>query len=182
MNKQRVRFAPACKLIVFVDKTKGIEEKLWYSNDDVDQFKLNSTLYCDAVRESICQGSFEGELGDILGLEKLLFREVYYDRRAAMKVAVLEEQTWQRLSRELRRRRGLTAEVDGHQADIDFVSLANVAEKNSSWAKERAYIAGLTLQSNLCTGSRAEVGGAKTSRKRPRERPTVGAEETFQRR
>jgi hypothetical protein len=81
-----------------------------------------------------------------------------------MQVAVLEEQTWQRLSKELRRRRGLTAEVDGHQADINFMSLANVAEKNSSWAKGRAYIAGLTLQSNLCTGSRAEVGEAKTSR------------------
>jgi hypothetical protein len=178
MNKQRVRFAPTCQLIVFVDKTRGIEDELWYSNDDVDRFQLYTTLYSEAVIESICQGSFEGELGDILGLEKLLFNEAYYDRRAAMKVAVLEEHRWQRLSRELRWQRGLTAEVDGHQADIDVMNLANVAEKYSSWAKERAFIAGFTLQSNLCTCNRAKVGGAQiTSRKRPREQP-VGAKES----
>ena len=92
----------------------------------------------------------------------------------------MEEHRWQRLSRELRWQRGLTAEVDGHQADIDAMNLANVAEKYSSWAKERAFIAGFTLQSNLCTGTgnRAKVGGAQmTSRKRPCEQP-VGAKES----
>jgi hypothetical protein len=168
-NKQRVRFAPTCQVIVVVDKTKGIEDnKLWYSSEDVDQFKLYWTFYCDAIRESIRQGTFDGELDDILGLERPLFDKIYLARRAAFKGAVLEEQTWQILSREMRRRRGLTCEVNGHTADMDILTLANAAAMSSSWAKERAYIAGLTLQSNLYTFTGSiSIGGAEISRNPP---------------
>lgn len=155
--KKGVRFAPTCQVIIVVDKTKGIEEKLWYSNGDFDQFKLYSTLHGEAIRNSVCDGSFDGELADIIGLEKLLFGKIYVAKRKALKWAVLEEQTWQRLSREMRWRRGLPSKVDGHD---NFLTLADVAAKNSSWAKERAYIAALTLQSNLCTGSSS---GARTN-------------------
>ena len=176
-NRQRVRFAPTCQVVVVNDRTKGIEDKLWYSSADVDQFKLYSTLYSEAIRGSICHGSFtsNGKLDDILGLERLLFGNIYLAKRAAFKAAVLEEQTWQRLTREMRRRRGLHSALNGRDADMDIMTLAKVAAKSSSWAKERASIAGLTLQSNLCTGT---ISGAERSRKRPRNQ-TGETEESF---
>jgi len=96
--------------------------------------KLYLTLYSDAVRESIRQGSFRGELDNILGLERLLFDKIYSARRAAFKGAVFEQQTWQILSREMRWRRGLTCEgeVNGHVADEDIMTLANAAAMSSS--------------------------------------------------
>ena len=151
---QQVSFAPTTESTVYVDRTGGIEDKLWYSSDNVDQFKLCYTLDAGAVREKICQGTFELELGDVLGLEKIICIKSYYARRSAMKAAVLEEQTWQRLSREMMLRRGL-GDVDRHSANIRLMRLADIAEKTSSWAKERASITGLTLQSDLRT-KRAE--------------------------
>ena len=171
MNNQRVRFAPTCQVVIVVDKAKGIEDKLWYSSEDFDRFKLESTLYSEAIRVSFLQGSFDGEVGDVLGLERLLFSDIYSARRAAFKWAVLEEQNWQTLSREVRRRRGLPSEVDSR----DITKLANVAANSSSWAKERAYIAGLTLQSNLCTGT-GSIGDrrlAEAARTRVRETAAI---------
>ena len=57
---------------------------LWYSRKDIEQFKLDTTLYSDAVRESIFQdqkllfdhGDF---FGNILGLEKYLLTNSYHD-------------------------------------------------------------------------------------------------------
>lgn len=179
MYKQHVSFALTSEVTVFVNRTKGIEDELWYSSDDVDQFKHYSNLYADVFREKINQGSFEGELGDILGLEKLLYGEVFIARRAVVKAAVFEEQAWQRLSREMMLRRGRLGDVDRHDAaNISLMRLANIAEENSCWARECASVAGLALQSHLHT-DRADAaeqtrmiqihqgscscGGAKTS-------------------
>lgn len=145
-NSKRVRFAPTCQVVVVVDRTKGLQDKLWYSGDDVDNFKLHSQLYADEVKKSLSDGSFCGDLGDILGLEKFLFKRSYYGRRRLLMSAVLEEQAWQRLSKEMRRRRGLSGDVDGHNSQI---RLANIAEKNSRWAKERASVSALALESDL---------------------------------
>lgn len=144
LNCSRVRFAPSCQVVVVVDKTKGIEDKLWYSCEDVELFKLYSTLYAEEVKRSLSDGTFRGDLEDILGLEKLLFRESYYRQRAMLKRAVLEEQTWQRLSKEMRRRRGL-GDDDGHIAYACIMRLADIAEKRSRWAKERASVVGEQL-------------------------------------
>jgi hypothetical protein len=155
MYKQHVSFALTSEVTVFVNRTKGIEDELWYSSDDVDQFKHYSNLYADVFREKINQGSFEGELGDILGLEKLLYGEVFIARRAAVKAAVFEEQAWQRLSREMMLRRGRRlGDVAGQArcaANISLMRLANIAEENSCWARECASMAGLALQSDLRT-------------------------------
>ena len=160
MNKQRVRFAPTCKVAVFVDRTKGIEDKLWYSSDDVDQFKLDSTLYARLAREQIGQGSFDGEIHNILGLEKLICKQDYYVRRTLLKASVLEEQAFQRLSSLMRLRSGL--DVDSHGANARIATaLANVAEENSRWARECAHVAGLALRRDLCEDKLAE--------QRPRE-------------
>ena len=131
-----------------VDRTKGIEDKLWYSSSDVDNFKFSSNLYGQAVKEALSNGTFDGDLCNILGLEKVIFRKSYYDRRLLMRSAVLDEQTWQRLSKEMRRRRGL-CDVDGHIADISIMRLANIAERYSRWAKERASVSALVLESDL---------------------------------
>eukprot|EP00984_Skeletonema_dohrnii_P009025 scaffold3383_cov129-Skeletonema_dohrnii-CCMP3373.AAC.5 len=159
MNKQHIRFAPTCTVVVVDDRTKGIiKDKLWYSSDDVDQFKLYSSLYAEAIKEKIYQGSFDGEIGDILGLEKLLCGKSYFARRAILKAAVLEEQAFQRLVREMRLRRGL-GDVDSHgeNANASIATLANVAEENSRWARECASAIGLALQSDLCADIVAEA-------------------------
>ena len=91
-SSNRVRFAPNCQVIVVLDRTKGIEDQLWYSGDDVDHFKLYSTLYAEEVKKSISDGTFCGDLDDILGLEKCLFKKSYYGRRRLLMSAVLEEQ------------------------------------------------------------------------------------------
>ncbi len=147
-NKQQVRFAPTCEVTVLVDRTKGIEHKLWYSSDDVDDFKLYSTLYARLVREKIGKGSFDGKISNIIGLERLICKQNYSVRRAALKAAVFEEQAFQRLSREMRLRRGL-GDVDSPGTNTRLASLASVAEKNSRWARECAHVAGLALQSDL---------------------------------
>ena len=177
MNKQRVRFAPTCKVAVFVDRTKGIEDKLWYSGDDVDQFKLYSALYARLAREQIGQGSFDGEIQNILGLEKLIREQEYSVRRALLKAAVFEEQAFQRLSREMRLRSGL-GDADSHWANVKpATTLANVAKENSRWARECAHVAGLALQRDLCEDKLAE--------QRPRENlqaqalASLGAKTTF---
>ncbi len=144
-SKQQVRFAPTCKVTVLVDRTKGIEHKLWYSSDDVDDFKLYSTLYARLVREKIGKGSFDGKISNIIGLERLICKQNYSVRRAALKAVVFEEQAFQRLSREMRLRRGL-GDVDSPGTNT---RLASVAEENSRWARECAHVAGLALQSDL---------------------------------
>ena len=115
----------------------------------MDHFKLYSTLYAEEVKKSISDGTFCGDLDDILGLEKFLFRKSYYGRRTSLRRAVLEEQAWQRLSKEMRRRSGLTSDAGSHIADNSMVRLANIAEKYSRWAKERASVSALALESDL---------------------------------
>ena len=175
-NSKRVRFAPTCQVVVVVDRTKGLKDTLWYSGDDVDHFKLYSQLYADEVKKSLSDGSFCGDLGDILGLEKFLFGKSYYGRRRLLMSAVLEEQAWQRLSKEMRRRRGLSGDVDGHHSQI---RLASIAEKNSRWAKERASVSALALESDLleeCDDGLKDdglVASRQTARPRPKQLATA---------
>ncbi len=133
---------------------------LWYSRKDIEQFKLDTTLYSDAVRESIFQdqkllfdhGDF---FGNILGLEKYLLTNSYHDRRTRMKTAVFEEQARQRqrqrLPKEEIKTRLMMDGICGAFADNSnsVLRLAKIAEEESRWARERAYIIGLALQSHL---------------------------------
>ena len=142
MNKRRVRFAPTSKVAVFVHRTKGIEDKLWYSSDDVDQFKLKSTLYAGWVRDKISQGSFDSDIGNIIGLEKLICYDEYTLRKELLKAVVFEEQAFQRLS-------SSSPELKDRVAIYITEPLAKVAEENSRWARECAHVAGLALQRDL---------------------------------
>jgi len=174
-NEQQVRFAKTCKVTVLVDRTKGIEHKLWYSSDDVDDFKLYSSLYARLVREQIGEGSFDGKISNIIGLERLICKQNYSVRRAALKAAVFEEQAFQRLSREMRLRRGL-GDVDSYG---NSARLASVAEENSRWARECAHVAGLALESDLWSDIML-AKPAKRKRKSPIQQGSgVHAETSF---
>ena len=153
-TRRRVRFAPTSQVVFPLKRIKGIEDKLWYSEDDIIHFKLFSTIYGELVRERLSDRSFRGDFGDLLGLEKYIFSHIYHDRRASLRSAVLEGQKSQRrLSQEIMQKRGpLTDDdVDGQIANIGITRLANIAEKNSRWAKERAAVAALVLESDLKT-------------------------------
>jgi hypothetical protein len=150
MKTNRVRFAANCQVIVVVDRTKGVKDDLWYSGDDVDHFKLYSTLYADEVKKSsLCNSKFCGAIDDILGLEKLIFKQSYYDRRRLLMSAVLEEQAWQKLCKELWRRRGLSGDVDRNFENTCIMRLDSIAEKNSRWAKEWASLSARALQRHV---------------------------------
>ncbi len=160
-TRRRVRFAPTSQVVFPADLTKGIEDKLWYSEDDIIHFKLFSTIYGELVRERFSDGSFRGDFGDLLGLEKYIFSHIYHDRRASLRSAVLEGQKSQRrLSQEIMQKRGpLTDDdVDGQIANIGITRLANIAEKNSRWAKERAAVAALVLEGDLKTAKTKKDG------------------------
>lgn len=149
-SSNRVRFAPTCQVVVVIDRTKGIEDQLWYSGDDVDHFKIYSTLYAEEVKKSSLRNSkFCGAIDAILGLEKLIFKNSYYGRRRLLMSAVLEEQAWQKQCKEMWRRRHLGGDVERHFANTCIMRLASIAETNSRWAKERASVAARVLQSDI---------------------------------
>ncbi len=159
-RKGHVRFAKAPHVILLHGRqtTFSPEQKdlLWYSRKDIDQFKLDTTLYSDAIRESIFQDQkllFDhGGFGNILGLEKYLLTNSYHDRRTRMKTAVFGEQTRQRLLKEEIKTRLMMDGICGGFADNSnnsVLRLAKIAEEESRWARERAHIIGLALRSHL---------------------------------
>jgi len=173
-TRRRVRFAPTSQVVFPLKRTKGIEDKLWYSEDDIIHFKLFSTIYGELVRERLSDGSFRGDFGDLLGLEKYIFSHIYHDRRASLRSAVLEGQKSQRrLSQEIMQKRGgpLNDDVDGQIANIGVTRLANIAEKNSRWAKERAAVAALVLESDLKT-TKTEKDGRRPKHEAVASRPS----------
>jgi len=136
------------------------KDLLWYSRKDFDQFKLDATLYSDALKIMFQQKKLlcglHGDFGNILGLEKYLLSNSYHDRRTRLKTAVLEEQARQRLPEEemTKKKTGLMMDgiLCGTFEDYRLLSamrLANIADKESRWARERAQIIGLALQSHL---------------------------------
>jgi hypothetical protein len=140
-----VRFAPTSQVVFPLDQTKGIKDKLWYSEHDIIHFRLFTTIYGELVRERLSDGSFRGDFSDLLGLEKYIFSHIYHDRRASLRKAVLGGQNSQR------RLSQVIDDVDGQIANIGITRLANIAEKNSCWAKERATVAAFVLESDLMT-------------------------------
>ena len=162
-RKGHVRFAKAPHVILLHGRqtTFSPEQKdlLWYSRKDIDQFKLDTTLYSDAVRESIFQDQkllFDhGGFGNILGLEKYLLTNSYHDRRTTMKTAVFREQARQRqrlLPKEEMKMRLMMDGICSAFADNNnnnVLRLAKIAEEESRWARERAHIIGLALRSHL---------------------------------
>jgi hypothetical protein len=151
-KKQRtVSFAPDYELIQLDDDqpTEDIKSLLWYSRYDFMVFENEACLCSEAVRESASQGSFDNELDNILGLEKIIFCDSFYEYRHALRMAVMEEQAVQQLTKEIRTQLGCF-EPDG------LMQLANTSERYSLWAREQASLYAFTLEHDLGT-DRAEV-------------------------
>ena len=88
-RKRTVSFSPAtCKVIHIDHQTEGLEHELWYSQSDFVFFEDQAWQCSQAVQECAARGSFDGDIGHILGLEKMLLCESYLDRRDALRNAV----------------------------------------------------------------------------------------------
>ena len=150
-KKQRtVSFAPDYQVIQLDDdQTEDLKSLLWYSRYDFMVFENEACLSSEVARENASQGSFDKELDDILGLEKIIFCDSFYEYRSALRTAVMEEQAVQQLTKEIRVQLGCY-ESDG------LMQLANTSERYSFWAREQASLYAFTLEHDLGT-DRAEV-------------------------
>ena len=156
-----VRFAEAPQVISLHGRqttfSPAQKDLLWYSQEDFDQFRLDTTLYSDAIKimfqyQKLLFGH-HGDFGNILGLEKYLLSNSYFDRRTRLKTVVFEEQVRQRLHQEeMKTGLMMDEQLCGSFANYRLLSatrLAKIADKESRWARERAQIIGLVLQSHL---------------------------------
>ena len=108
-----VRFAEAPQVISIHGRqttfSSAQKDLLWYSQQDFDQFRFDTTLYSDAIKimfqdRKLLFGD-HGDFGNILGLEKYLLSNSYHDRRTRLKTAVFKEQARQRLRQEQEERK-----------------------------------------------------------------------------
>lgn len=138
-------------MIVVPDLTVGIEDKLWYSSQDVEEFKAEANVIIRDLRDRLSRCYSTGTpfalstFDDISGLENRLTGE-YLHRRHLLMSRVMEEHLWQRL------RSRVGASTDDCDAETERLLLASISEENSRWARKRAREAGLLLQKELYDG------------------------------
>ena len=148
-------------MIIVEDRARGdaIKQKLWYSGEDVDQFKVEATQISNMLRRFFScreesrdddqvstRAEYSGASIDLeeisvdlfLGLEKRLTGE-YYPRRQLLMSKVMEEHLWQRLR----------SKVGCSFDDEEAARIASTSEEYSQWARERAYASALLLQQDL---------------------------------
>eukprot|EP00984_Skeletonema_dohrnii_P032439 scaffold26577_cov70-Skeletonema_dohrnii-CCMP3373.AAC.5 len=151
-KKRVVSFAPSCPTIHLVDnQTEGIEDELWYSQHDFMDFEEEACLCSQMIRDCESQGTFDGELGHILGLEKIILCDIFFDRRDALRQTVLNEQAVQQLVKDLRLRQGCESDDDSTAEEISIMHLATTSERLSLWARDRASMTAFTLEHDLAT-------------------------------
>lgn len=151
-GKRNVSFSPeSCTVVNHIDhQTEGLEHQLWYSQSDFIFFEDQAWLYSQMILERAEQGIFDGDMGHILGLEKMLLCDSYLDRRNALRNAVLDEHAMQSLAKENRwQRRRECCETDIRAEDVEIFQLAATSERNSHWARDRAFMAALALEHDL---------------------------------
>lgn len=147
-EERSVSFAPSCKVIQLEsNQTEGLEHELWYSRYDFMLFEDEACLRSQMIQQSETRGTFDGELGQILGLEKIILCDSYFDRREALMEAVMDEQAVQHMAKEVRFRQGYGCGQESD--DIGLMQLANTSERYSLWARERASMIALTLEHDL---------------------------------
>ena len=148
-KKASVRFAPSCLTVHLIDnQTEGIEDELWYSQNDFLDFEDEACRHSQMIRDSESHGTFDVELEHILGLEKIILFETYFDRRDALRQTVLNEQAVQQLVKDLRSR-SYRDDSNSNAEDVSLVHLAKTSERLSLWARERASMAAFTLEHDL---------------------------------
>jgi len=136
-------FAPDYQVIQLDDdQTEDIKSLLWYSRYDYMVFENEACLCSEVVRASASQGSFDNELDDILGLEKIIFYDSFHEYRYALRTAVMEEQALQLANEKAQRK----------VEDL----LADTSERYSLWAREQASLYAFTLEHDLGTSKGVE--------------------------
>ncbi len=158
-KKRAVSFAPSCPTIHLIDdQTLGIEDELWYSRDDFMHFEDEAFLCSQMIQESESRGIFAAELGLILGLEKIILCDSYFDRREILTQTVLNEQAVQQLVKDLKvndyyflQGSGNGSNKDSNAEDLSLKRLAKTSDRLSRWARERASMAAFTLEHDLKT-------------------------------
>ncbi len=159
-----VSFAPSCPTIHLIDdQTQGIEDELWYSQDDFMDFEDEAFLCSQMIRDGESQGIFEVELGHILGLEKFILCDKYFDQRDTLIQTVLNEQAVQQLVKDLgvvdyHFLQGKALDKDSNAEDLSLVRLAKTSDRLSRWARERASMTAFTLEHDLANDLRSSIG------------------------
>ena len=153
-KKQRVvRFDSSSPVVHLIDNhhTEDRADELWYSQYDYMIFEGEACQCSHFIQDIESQGlRFHGDLGHILGLEKIILWERYHDKRDALRQTVLNEQAVQRLAKNIRTNQGTESDNDERAAkDVGLLHLAKTSARLSRWARECASIAALTLGHDL---------------------------------
>ena len=165
---KQVRFSKTSSFILVRDRTVGIEDKLWYSSEEVDYFKAEANFIVRDVRRKLsrlCRHSDMSSLLDTLegycscscdelfGLTNRISLECLARRQLQM-TKVMEEHLWQRL----RSRVGAASSSSNHyycDVEMERQRLASISEEYSRWARQRARNAALLLQNEVSHGGKA---------------------------
>lgn len=161
---KQVRFSKTSSFILVRDRSIGIEDKLWYSSEEVDYFKAEANFIVRDVRRKLSRlclhsggtddissllDSLEGySCDELFGLTNRISLECLA-RRQLLMTKVMEEHLWQRL----RSRVGGGASYC--DAEMERQRLASISEEHSRWARQRARNAALLLQNEVSYGDKA---------------------------
>ena len=153
-KKRSVRFAPSlCQVIQLDNLTEGHEHEIWYSRYDFLVFQDEAVRCCQMIQHCESQGTFDGEIDHILGLEKIILCDCYTDRREALRKAIMDEQAVQQMVNEIRARQVRESDDSTHTTfnaeDINLMKLAKTSERLSVWARDRAFMCAFTLEHDL---------------------------------
>ena len=135
----RVRISSTSEMAFIKDLAQSpYKQQLWYTTDELDEFKYNSFFSRTMVRHIVAMGELPS-VSAVLGMEKFLTRELtdeYVFRRKKFLRAILNEAKSQNKAS----RQGDTQHVD---------RLASIACENSKWARDRARMAALFLDQDV---------------------------------
>ncbi len=150
---KQVRFALSCSLILVRDRTFGIEDKFWYSSEDIDCFKAETDFIVREVRRKLSLiDSLEGYscCDELYGLMNRISCECQV-RRELLISRVLEEQMWQRIQSRVGASSSSSSSYANHycDAEIERQRLASISEEHSRWARQRARDVALLLQKEV---------------------------------
>lgn len=164
--QRRVRFSELSSMF-FIQRLSDCyptaKSELWFSPDEVDQFKANLPCHIRLVRYHVAK-EYELSASDILGLEKFLtlrLTEEYKIRRSEVTNEVLKE------CRRQRRRSSMSSSgTSATTSQDDAVKIvARVSARNSQWARERARASALFLEQEQEDERRREEGRADERRR-----------------
>ena len=146
-SEKRVRFSnkSQMRLVKSLSQSKEQASKLWYSQEEIDQFEGRFSLSVQQIRSQLRRNSALLDKGCVtinvaalLGLEKHLSSELtaeYKKRRDALHKAVLAEH---------RQHRAMAMLIPHATA-----RLATVSAQHSRWARERARAAAVLLEQDV---------------------------------